>query len=289
MGRYLKYLEIVNKIDEAIEKKAAGRVDIDKDLPKIKTMLEVQDLALKMSMCIDRIDDNVKSAFKLYAKGDPSARGVVEEVLEKMKESGGMNGSNAMMNTGGESASGRDFRGGRENPEFERGYSARAGVSQGRADARGEGMNHFHEEDRRGYRGRSEMDSFGEDEETDGHWRGQALFDHMNEEDRRGRSRRTGRFVHRAVAEDYPDTAFWPLTNPWYPFGMHHRPETEEQSRMGFFGNGMHENAPYNNITMPGPLKDLPLVNKQAGQTGQQATAESKASSGNGAAAAATK
>lgn len=88
MGRYLKYLEIVNKIDAAIEKKAAGKVDIDKDLPKIKTMLEVQDLALKMSMCIDRIDDNVKSSFKLYAKGDPSARGVVEEVLEKMKESG---------------------------------------------------------------------------------------------------------------------------------------------------------------------------------------------------------
>lgn len=46
MGRYLKYLEIVNKIDAAIEKKAAGKVDIDKDLPKIKTMLEVQELAL---------------------------------------------------------------------------------------------------------------------------------------------------------------------------------------------------------------------------------------------------
>lgn len=30
MGRYLKYLEIVNKIDAAIEQKAAGKVDIDK-------------------------------------------------------------------------------------------------------------------------------------------------------------------------------------------------------------------------------------------------------------------
>lgn len=256
MGRYLKYLEIVNKIDAAIEQKAAGKVDIDKDLPKIKTMLEVQDLALKMSMCIDRIDDNVKSSFKLYAKGDPSARGVVEEVLEKMKESGGMGQSGA----GGESASarGRDFRGGRSDSEFDRGYSARSGLSQGRSDARGE-MNRMDEEDRRGYRGRrSRSESGNWDEGED------ALFDRFNEEDRRGRSARTGRFVHRADMSDDPRD-FWPLTPPGYPFGMNRR-ETEEQSRMGFLGNGVNTHAPYNRIPMPEPLKDLPLINRQTGQ-----------------------
>ena len=256
MGRYLKYLEIVNKIDAAIEQKAAGKVDIDKDLPKIKTMLEVQDLALKMSMCIDRIDDNVKSSFKLYAKGDPSARGVVEEVLEKMKESGGMGQSGA----GGESASarGRDFRGGRSDSEFDRGYSARSGLSQGRSDARGE-MNLMDEEDRRGYRGRrSRSESGNWDEGED------ALFDRFNEEDRRGRSARTGRFVHRADMSDDPRD-FWPLTPPGYPFGMNRR-ETEEQSRMGFLGNGVNTHAPYNRIPMPEPLKDLPLINRQTGQ-----------------------
>lgn len=255
MGRYLKYLEIVNKIDAAIEQKAAGKVDIDKDLPKIKTMLEVQDLALKMSMCIDRIDDNVKSSFKLYAKGDPSARGVVEEVLEKMKESGGMGQSGA----GGESANarGRDFRGGRENSEFDRGYSARSGLSQGRSDARE--MIRMDEEDRRGgYRGRrSRSESGNWDEGED------ALFDRFNEEDRRGRSARTGRFVHRADMSDDPRD-FWPLTPPGYPFGMNRR-QTEEQSRMGFLGDG-NTHAPYNRIPMPEPLKDLPLINRQTGQ-----------------------
>lgn len=256
MGRYLKYLEIVNKIDAAIEKKAAGKVDIDKDLPKIKTMLEVQDLALKMSMCIDRIDDNVRSAFALYAKGDPSARGVVEGVLEKMKESGGMGQSGA----GGESASarGRDFRGGRENSEFDRGYSARSGLSQGRSDARGE-MNRMDEEDRRGYRGRRSRSESGKWDEGE-----DALFDRFNEEDRRGRSARTGRFVHRADMSDDPRD-FWPLTPPGYPFGMNRR-ETEEQSRMGFLGNGVNTHAPYNRIPMPEPLKDLPLINRQTGQ-----------------------
>ena len=255
MGRYLKYLEIVNKIDAAIEQKAAGKVDIDKDLPKIKTMLEVQDLALKMSMCIDRIDDNVKSSFKLYAKGDPSARGVVEEVLEKMKESGGMGQSGA----GGESASarGRDFRGGRENPESDRGYSTGSWSPQGRSDARGE-MNRMDEEDRRGYRGRrSRSESGNWDEGED------ALFDRFNEEDRRGRSARTGRFVHRADMSDDPRD-FWPLTPPGYPFGMNRR-QTEEQSRMGFLGDG-NTHAPYNRIPMPEPLKDLPLINRQTGQ-----------------------
>ena len=258
MGRYLKYLEIVNKIDAAIEKKAAGKVDIDKDLPKIKTMLEVQDLALKMSMCIDRIDDNVKSSFKLYAKGDPSARGVVEEVLEKMKESGGMGQSGA----GGESANarGRDFRGGRSDSESDRGYSARSGLSQGRSDARGE-MNRMDEEDRRGRRSRSSLNPFDEEEENYGG--GQALFDRFNEDDRRGRSARTGRFVHRADMSDDPRD-FWPLTPPGYPFGMNRR-QTEEQSRMGFLGDG-NTHAPYNRIPMPEPLKDLPLINRQTGQ-----------------------
>ena len=255
MGRYLKYLEIVNKIDAAIEQKAAGKVDIDKDLPKIKTMLEVQDLALKMSMCIDRIDDNVKSSFKLYAKGDPSARGVVEELLEKMKESGGMGQAGA----GGESASarGRDFRGGRSDSEFDRGYPTGSWSPQGRSDARGE-MNRMDEEDRRGYRGRrSRSESGNWDEGED------ALFDRFNEEDRRGRSARTGRFVHRADMSDDPRD-FWPLTPPGYPFGMNRR-QTEEQSRMGFLGDG-NTHAPYNRIPMPEPLKDLPLINRQTGQ-----------------------
>ena len=248
MGRYLKYLEIVNKIDAAIEKKAAGKVDIDKDLPKIKTMLEVQDLALKMSMCIDRIDDNVKSSFKLYAKGDPSARGVVEEVLEKMKESG----------AGGESANarGRDFRGGREDSESNRSYSTGSWSPQGRSDARGE-MNRMDEEDRRGYRGRKSRSESGNWDEGE-----DALFDRFNEEDRRGRGR-SGRFVHRADMSDDPRD-FWPLTPPGYPFGMNRR-ETEEQSRMGFLGDG-NTHAPYNRIPMPEPLKDLPLINRQTGQ-----------------------
>ena len=273
MGRYLKYLEIVNKIDAAIEKKAAGKVDIDKDLPKIKTMLEVQDLALKMSMCIDRIDDNVKSSFKLYAKGDPSARGVVEEVLEKMKESG----------AGGESASarGRDFRGGRSDSEFDRGYSARSGLSQGRSDARGE-MNRMDEEDRRGRRSRSSLNPFDEEEENYGG--GQALFDRFNEEDRRGRSARTGRFVHRADMSDDPRD-FWPLTPPRYPFGMNRR-ETEEQSRMGFLGNGMSTHAPYNHIPVPEPIKNLPLINGQ-GSPAKGEGASSANETGNGAATAA--
>lgn len=273
MGRYLKYLEIVNKIDAAIEQKAAGKVDIDKDLPKIKTMLEVQDLALKMSMCIDRIDDNVKSSFKLYAKGDPSARGVVEEVLEKMKESG----------AGGESASarGRDFRGGRSDSEFDRGYSARSGLSQGRSDARGE-MNRMDEEDRRGPRSRSSLNLFDEEEENYGG--GQALFDRFNEEDRRGRSARTGRFVHRADMSDDPRD-FWPLTPPRYPFGMNRR-ETEEQSRMGFLGNGMSTHAPYNHIPVPEPIKNLPLINGQ-GSPAKGEGASSANETGNGAATAA--
>lgn len=252
MGRYLKYLEIVNKIDAAIEKKAAGKVDIDKDLPKIKTMLEVQDLALKMSMCIDRIDDNVKSSFRLYAKGDPSARGVVEEVLEKMKESGGMGQSGA----GGESASvrGRDFHHRREDSEFERGYSARAGIPQERSDARE--MIRMDEEDRRGYRGRRSRSESGKWDEGE-----DALFDRFNEEDRLGRGR-SGRFVHRADMSDDPRD-FWPLTPPGYPFGMNR--QTEEQSRMGFLGDG-NTHAPYNRIPMPEPLKDLPLINRQTGQ-----------------------
>ena len=258
MGRYLKYLEIVNKIDAAIEKKAAGKVDIDKDLPKIKTMLEVQDLALKMSMCIDRIDDNVRSAFALYAKGDPSARGVVEGVLEKMKESGGMGQSGA----GGESANarGRDFRGGRENSESDRGYSTGSWSPQGRSDARGE-MNRMDEEDRRGgYRGRRSRSE-------SGHWdEGEdALFDRFNEEDRRGRSARTGRFVHRAEM-NYAPRSFWPLTPPGYPFGMSGRSE-EEMSRMGFLGDGRSSAAPYNHLPIPDPLKDLPLIGRQGGQS----------------------
>lgn len=261
MGRYLKYLEIVNKIDAAVEKKAAGKVDIDRDLPKIKTMLEVQKLALEMSMCIDRIDDNVKSSFKLYAKGDPSARGVVEEVLEKMKESGGMGQSGA----GGESASGRDFRG----------YSARAGLSQGRADARGE-MNRYGEEDRRGRRSRSESATWDEAVE--------ALFDRFNEEDRRGRGR-SGRFVHRAEREEDPRD-FWPLTYPDFPFGLSRR-ETEEQSRMGFLDDGVNTHAPYNRIPMPEPLKDLPLINRQTGQGKAEGTAAANAGN-TGAATAAT-
>ena len=276
MGRYLKYLEIVNKIDAAVEKKAAGKVDIDKDLPKIKTMLEVQDLALKMSMCIDRIDDNVKSSFKLYAKGDPSARGVVEEVLEKMKESGGMGQSG----TGGESASarGRDFRGGRENSESDRGYSTGTWSPQGRSDARGE-MNRMDEEDRRGYRGRrSRSESGNWDEGED------ALFDRFNEEDRRGRSARTGRFVHRADMSDDPRD-FWPLTPPGYPFGMNRR-EAEEQSRMGFLGNGMHTHAPYNHIPVPEPIKNLPLINGP-GSPANGEEVSSANETGNGAATAA--
>ena len=277
MGRYLKYLEIVNKIDAAIEKKAAGRVDIDKDLPKIKTMLEVQDLALKMSMCIDRIDDNVKSSFKLYAKGDPSARGVVEEVLEKMKESGGMGQSGA----GGESASarGRDFRGGRENPESDRGYSTGSWSPQGRSDARGE-MNRMDEEDRRGRRSRSSLNHFDEEEENYGG--GQALFDRFNEEDRRGRGR-SGRFVHRADMSDDPRD-FWPLTPPGYPFGMNRR-QTEEQSRMGFLGDG-NTHAPYNHIPVPEPIKNLPLINGQ-GSPAKGEGASSANETGNGAATAA--
>lgn len=273
MGRYLKYLEIVNKIDAAIEKKAAGRVDIDKDLPKIKTMLEVQDLALKMSMCIDRIDDNVKSSFKLYAKGDPSARGVVEEVLEKMKESG----------AGGESANarGRDFRGGRENSESDRGYPTGSWSPQGRSDARGE-MNRMDEEDRRGRRSRASLNHFDEEEENYGG--GQALFDRFNEEDRRGRSARTGRFVHRADMSDDPRD-FWPLTPPRYPFGMNRR-ETEEQSRMGFLGNGMSTHAPYNHIPVPEPIKNLPLINGQ-GSPAKGEGASSANETGNGAATAA--
>lgn len=243
MGRYLKYLEIVNKIDAAVEKKVSGRVDIDKDLPKIKTMLEVQKLALEMSMCIDRIDDNVKSSFKLYAKGDPSARGVVEEVLEKMKESGGM----GQPGSGGESASGRDFRRGRENPESDRGYSTRSWFAPGRSDARGE-MNTHEEEDRRGRRPRSGM--YGDTEENYGMGT-QALFDHFNEEDRRGRSPRTGRFVHRASMEDDARN-FFPLTYPGFPFGMSNgRDGMSEQLRMGFLGNGMGGNAPYNYAPMP--------------------------------------
>lgn len=269
MGRYLKYLEIVNKIDAAIEQKAAGKVDIDKDLPKIKTMLEVQDLALKMSMCIDRIDDNVKSSFKLYAKGDPSARGVVEEVLEKMKESG----------AGGESASvrGRDFHHRREDSEFERGYSARAGIPQERSDARE--MIRMDEEDRRGYRGRRSRSESGKWDEGE-----DALFDRFNEEDRRGRSARTGRFVHRADMSDDPRD-FWPLTPPGYPFGMSRR-ETEEQSRMGFLGNGMNTHAPYNHIPVPEPIKNLPLINGQ-GSPAKGEGASSANEAGNGAATAA--
>lgn len=255
MGRYLKYLEIVNKIDAAIEQKAAGKVDIDKDLPKIKTMLEVQDLALKMSMCIDRIDDNVKSSFKLYAKGDPSARGVVEELLEKMKESGGMGQSGA----GGESASvrGRDFHHRREDSEFERGYSARAGIPQERSDARE--MIRMDEEDRRGYRGRRSRSESGKWDEGE-----DALFDRFNEEDRRGRGR-SGRFVHRAEM-DYAPRSFWPLTPPGYPFGMSGRSE-DEMSRMGFLGDGRSSAAPYNHLPIPEPLKDLPLIGRQGGQS----------------------
>ena len=254
MGRYLKYLEIVNTIDETLKKKTAGKVDMDKDLPKIKSMLEVQKLALEMSMCIDRIDDNVKSSFKLYAKGDPSARGVVEEVLEKMKESG----------AGGESASGRDFRRGRENPESDGGYPARSRLSEGRADARGAHgeMNRHEEEDRRRRRSRSEWDHYGEEEENNGG--GQALFDRFNEEDRRGRSRRTGRFVHRAEMEEDPRD-FWPLTYPGFPFGMARGGfGADEQSRMGFLGNGMSGNAPYNHMPIPDPLKNLPFATQRA-------------------------
>ncbi len=248
MGRYLKYLEIVNKLDSAIEQKAAGRVDVDKDLPKIRTMLEVQKLALEMSMCIDRIDDNVKSSFRLYAKGDPSARGVVEEVLEKMKESG-MGQSSA----GGESASarGRDFRGGREDSESDRSYPARSWSSQGRADARAE-MSTYDEEDRRGRRSRSEM--YGDRGENYGGMDMQALFDRFNEEDRRGRSPRTGRFVHRAEMENDARN-FFPLTSPSFPFGMNGNGRGE-QLRMGFLGDGMSNNAPYNHAPMQHELEN---------------------------------
>lgn len=159
---------------------------------------------------------------------------------------------------GGESASvrGRDFHHRREDSEFERGYSARAGIPQERSDARGE-MNRMDEEDRRGYRGRRSRSESGKWDEGE-----DALFDRFNEEDRRGRSARTGRFVHRADMSDDPRD-FWPLTPPGYPFGMNR--QTEEQSRMGFLGDG-NTHAPYNRIPMPEPLKDLPLINRQTGQ-----------------------
>jgi len=259
MGRYLKYLEIVNKIDDAIEKKAAGRVDIDKDLPKIKNMLEVQKLALEMSMCIDRIDDNVKSSFRLYAKGDPSARGVVEEVLEKLHDARG--------GAGGESASGRDFRRGREDPPSDRGYPAGPWTAQGRADARAEMNRYEDEESRRGRRSRSGMDDW-ENEERHGGER--SLFDHVNEEDRRGRGR-SGRFVHRAGDSEEPRD-FWPLTFPM-PFGMMgwRRGADDEQSRMGFFERDGHPYAPYSHMPDPEPSKDMPLIKRQGAPTGQAA------------------
>lgn len=137
------------------------------------------------------------------------------------------------------------------------------------------------EEDRRGYRGRrSRSESGNWDEGED------ALFDRFNEEDRRGRSRRTGRFVHRAeMGEDPRD--FWPLTYPGFPFGMNRR-EAEEQSRMGFLGDGRSAHAPYNHIPVSEPLKNLPLVNGQGSQANAEGTAPNN-EKGSGTTTAATK
>lgn len=119
MSRYLKYLEIVNKIDSALEKVVSGSVDVKADLPKIKDMLEIQALALRISKDIDRMDDAVKSTAKLYAMGDQSAAGVFDGVMEQIKR------------VGEETARGRDFRSEREYPQVDGGYPYRGGVSQG--------------------------------------------------------------------------------------------------------------------------------------------------------------
>ena len=140
-------------------------------------------------------------------------------------------------------------------------------------------MNRMDEEDRRGYRGRRSRSESGKWDEGE-----EALFDRFNEEDRRGRSARTGRFVHREDMSDDPRD-FWPLTPPGYPFGMSRR-ETEEQSRMGFLGNGMNTHAPYNHIPVPEPIKNLPLINGQ-GSPAKGEGASSANEAGNGAATAA--
>lgn len=256
MGRYLKYLEIVNKIDSALEKMVSGKVDVNKDLPKLKTMLEVQEKALCMSQKIDHIDDAVKSTAKLYAMGDPSAQEVVEAVshlLKKQKDGGGQQQNPQQMQEqayGGGSPQGRDFRDRREDSRFEAGGG---NTTRYRAEARSADAYDMDEEDRRGVKGtgrysryrrsRSEME--GDTYDMDGEYS-------MYEEDRRGvpgsgrgrsrseyeedrhRSRRTGRFVRGEMEQDN----WYPL--PFLPLG-----------RMGYTGDTGEMNGPYNGIQVP--------------------------------------
>lgn len=238
MGRYLKYLEIVNKIDSALEKIVAGKVDVNKDLPKLKALLEVQEKAMCMSRQIDHIDDAVKSTAKLYAMGDESAQEVVETLMKIVKGAKDQP-TTAMM---GGSPQGRDFRSGYQNPRSEA-APWHSDTDRFWPQARGtHEMNDaydMHEEDRRGVKGtgrygrryRAEMDRYDEEDRRGVPGSGHPSSE-LEEEDRR-RSARTGRFIRGMAEED----RWYPL--PFMPF----------YGRMGFTGHPGEANGPYNNMT----------------------------------------
>lgn len=230
MGRYLKYLEVVNKIDTALEKMVAGKVDISKDLPKLKLLLEVQEKALCMSRQIDRIDDNVKSTAKLYSMGDESAQEVVESLMRQVKQEKGEGHE-------GESSKGKDFRGGHQDTEA----YARPWGSHSTRSWPEEGRSYADEEDRRGVKGtgrysrsRSRMDDWDEEEDRRGRYRhSRSDMDGWEDEEDRHRSPRTGRYVR----GEMPETDWYPFMPFMTPFG-----------RMGYTGNMGESNAPYNTL-----------------------------------------
>jgi hypothetical protein len=296
MGRYLKYLEIVNKIDSAMDKLVSGKVDINKDLPKIQSLLEVQKNALCMAMQIDHIDDAVKSTAKLFAMGDPSAQEVMKGVMKHMQMQGmgghGHSQQGAEMARMGGNPHGKDFRGGRENTGAELGledrYPARFRTATGGVDEMmdDEGGVMFPyplfeaEENRRRRRYgrrryRAEMDEMDamndamhdmDDMERDAMEREESrrryrrgyrtrsehnpVWPHHgyeHEESRRGRSRRTGRFVHRADMMD--DGGMYPEHNFWYLPGAGVVPSF--YNRMGFGADPHEHNRPYSGIQVP--------------------------------------
>ncbi len=100
MSRYRKYIEIIDKLDKAIEEQGMrlleGKVTPE-NLAFMEKLLCVMDKAWRVAWQVDRLDDIARATGKLARKGE----GPDEETMAAL--SGG-------------SARGGDFRGGRDHP-----------------------------------------------------------------------------------------------------------------------------------------------------------------------------
>lgn len=106
MSRYRKYIEIIDKLDKALEEQGMrlleGKVTPE-NLAFMEKLLCVMDKAWVVAWQVDRLDDIARATGKLAQKG----QGPDEETLA------------ALSGERGGSGQGRDFRGGRDDSGFE--------------------------------------------------------------------------------------------------------------------------------------------------------------------------